>query len=288
MMISDSIKISAWLMLIFFIGADVSAQDIDRPEIMLAERYSADTADSVTEYWVSEKYDGVRAVWNGSELITRGGNVIRTPEWFTRKFPPVPLDGELWAGRQRFSWLSGIVRRDHPEDDNWRHIRYMVFDMPSGELTFDQRLQVLGNLIAAQDIPWLVAVPQWKEQSEESLEKSLKSAVAAGAEGLMLHRGSSLYRSGRNKDLLKVKVTDDSEAIVLKHIPGKGRLKGMTGALEVRWKENGRIFRIGSGLTDNDRAHPPPEGAEITFRYNGLTSKGLPRFPRYWRIRRSY
>ena len=56
------------------------------------------------------------------------------------------------------------------------------------------------------------------------------------------------------------------------------------GALLMR-TDSGAQFRIGSGLTDGQRAHPPAIGIRVTYRYNGLTVHGLPRFPRFLRIR---
>jgi len=45
-------------------------------------------------------------------------------------------------------------------------------------------------------------------------------------------------------------------------------------------------FKIGSGFTAAERKEPPAIGSEITFKYSGLTSKGKPRFVRYWRMRK--
>jgi DNA ligase-1 len=56
------------------------------------------------------------------------------------------------------------------------------------------------------------------------------------------------------------------------------------GALRVRDAE-GRVFRIGSGLTAELRRSPPPLGSRITYRYRGQTSQGLPRFATFWRMR---
>src|SRR5690606_1286923 len=70
------------------------------PALLLANVYqnSADVAD----YWVSEKLDGVRAYWDGQQLISRQGNRFNAPPWFTANFPDTPLDGELWGGRGTF------------------------------------------------------------------------------------------------------------------------------------------------------------------------------------------
>ena len=74
------------------------------PDILLAEFYKQGINPSA--YLVSEKPDGVRAVWNGQTLTTRGGQTIAAPAWFTAKFPKVALDGELWMARGQFDAVS--------------------------------------------------------------------------------------------------------------------------------------------------------------------------------------
>ena len=100
----------------------------------------------------------------------------------------------------------------------------------------------------------------------------------------MLRKQESGYEAGRSATLLKVKTHDDAEATVISHIPGKGRLKGRLGALGVRTAD-GREFALGSGLTDAQRDSPPPRGTVVTYRYRGLTERGLPRFPSFLRVR---
>ena len=72
----------------------------DKPDLMLAETYQQGI--NVSQYWISEKLDGVRARWDGSQLVSRGGKVFAAPAWFTKGFPAVPLDGELWIGRGQY------------------------------------------------------------------------------------------------------------------------------------------------------------------------------------------
>ena len=100
----------------------------------------------------------------------------------------------------------------------------------------------------------------------------------------MLHRRSARYRAGRSDDLMKYKPHEDAEAQVIAHLPGKGKYAGMLGALQVRMPD-GRRFRLGTGFTDAQRAAPPPVGVWVTYRYNGYTASGLPRFARFMRIR---
>lgn len=82
------------------------------------------------EGWlVSEKYDGVRALWDGNWLRFRSGRPVSAPDWFLALLPAQALDGELWLARGRFDALSATVRRESPRDEEWRQVRYMVFDL---------------------------------------------------------------------------------------------------------------------------------------------------------------
>jgi DNA ligase 1 len=116
------------------------------------------------------------------------------------------------------------------------------------------------------------------------LRAKLREVEALGGEGLMLHRRTSRYVPGRSDDLLKLKSSEDGEAKVIGHAPGQGKYEGMLGALIVE-REDGAQFRIGSGLSDMDRTTPPPVGSWVTYAFNGLTNSGLPRFPRFIRVR---
>ena len=252
------------------------------PPLMLAQRYEAGV--DVRDYWISEKLDGVRGYWDGSRLLTRGGRRIRTPDWYTAGWPHVPLDGELWIGRGRFDEVSGIVRRQQPEDGAWQRVRYMVFDLPAHPGTFDERLAALRDLIGRLRIDWLQPVAQFRLDSPAALEARLADILSAGGEGLMLHRAAALRQARRSEDLLKLKAHDDAEAQVIGHEPGQGRYRGMLGALRVR-AADGREFRLGTGFTDAQRRSPPPPGTWVTYRYNGLTATGLPRFARFLRVR---
>ncbi|MDR1934578.1 MAG: DNA ligase [Candidatus Accumulibacter sp.] len=250
--------------------------------LLLAKTIGKDTP--VTQYLVSEKLDGVRAFWDGRVLRTRGGGKIDAPAWFVEGFPAPALDGELWAGRGRFERLSGIVRKERPVDAEWREVRYMIFELPGAPGSFRQRAGAIQRIVGEAAVPWLRAVEQFEVENRAALERKLVSVVRAGGEGLMLHRADALYATGRSDDLLKMKPFHDAEAEVIGHLPGKGKYKGMLGALRVR-SEDGVEFNLGSGLSDALRRDPPPLGTIVTYRYRQRTSRGLPRFASYHRVR---
>lgn len=252
------------------------------PSPTLARRYH--TGIDVTAYWVSEKYDGVRALWTGRQLLSRQGLPIRAPAWFTAGWPAEPLDGELWAGRGRFDAAQAAVAAAAPDDAQWRALRYMVFDLPAAPGGFGARLPTLQHAVAALGQPWVQTAPQWRVATRAQLMGQLREHEKAGAEGLMLRRDDAPYRGGRSEDLLKLKSFEDAEGLVVGHVPGRGKYAGQTGALLVAMP-GGRRFRLGSGLPDALRRQPPPVGSVVTYRFNGTHASGLPRFARFWRVR---
>jgi DNA ligase-1 len=258
-----------------------------KPRLMLAKVYHPGL--DLQDYWVSEKYDGMRGYWDGQQLRTRGGQLVFSPAWFTAGWPANAMDGELWAGRGQFQQTVAIVRTHTPDDDAWRSIRFMVFDLPADTGTFTERIPALNALVEQIGQPWVQAVPQWKVASHQALGKLLTQNVKDKGEGLMLHRGASHYRGGRTDDLLKVKIHEDAEAIVVGHTAGQGKYTGALGALLVEMPalpgQQPLRFKIGSGLSDAERRSPPPIGATVTYRFRGFNDSGIPRFASFLRIR---
>ncbi|MDE1952868.1 MAG: DNA ligase [Betaproteobacteria bacterium] len=262
--------------------AGAQAPDPQPPALLLAETTSGKL--DPTPYWVSEKLDGVRAVWDGRQLRFRSGNLVPAPAWFTTALPSQSLDGELWVARERFELVSGIVRTHPPNDRDWKQVRYMVFELPDAPGSFTERLARMRSIVAQAHVPWLQVVEQFRVANQTALLRHLDRVVQEGGEGLMLHRADAPYRTGRLDVLLKLKPWQDAEATVIGYTPGRGKYAGLTGALNMRMPD-GKTFRLGSGLSDTLRRHPPSPGSLVTYRYQTLTPAGIPRFARYLRVR---
>ena len=250
----------------------------ETPDVMLANVYRQH--EDVTQFWVSEKLDGVRARWDGKQLISRGGKIFIAPEWFVRNFPDKPLDGELWMGRGRYEDVVSVVRQQTPHD-GWKAVKFMVFDLPAQGGTFTERVEAMRQLATT---PYLEVIEQFRVDSNKTLMQKLDDIAGQGGEGLMLHRQTALYHSGRSDDLLKLKPFEDAEAIVIGYKPGKGKNTGLMGAIKVRM-DNGKEFYIGSGFTQQQRKNPPLIGSLVTYRYQGFTQAGIPRFAVFVRQR---
>jgi len=266
-------SVSPWL------GSSVRA---DEGRVQLASAWP--TSRSPRGYLVSEKFDGVRAVWDGQVLRFRSGRVIAAPAWFLAALPPLPLDGELWMARGQFDRTSAAVRKAVPDDAEWRTLKYLVFDTGGGPAEpFAQRVSRLTQAIAVAGQPWLMAVSHTAVDNATALQTRLQEVVAQGGEGLVLHQADALWRAGRTDALFKLKPEPDEEGRVLGYQAGKGRFQGQTGALLLETPQ-GQRFALGSGLSDALRRNPPSVGAWVTYRYRDRTPSGLPRFASFVRV----
>lgn len=257
------------------------------PEMILA-KILPDGVD-VREYWVSEKYDGVRGYWDGKQrqMYSRNGTVIALPRDFAAQLPDILLDGELWIGRGQFERVVSVVRDAQPDDAAWKQVKYMVFELPDPHNQygdFTQRIAQIERVTQHLNAPNIQAVKQWRVRDRAELLRQLDTITQAGGEGLMLHLASAPYQTGRSDALYKLKLRQDAEATVIAHNQGTGKYAGKVGSLRVR-TDDGREFNVGSGLDDATRTNPPKIGTVITYQFNGLTQKGLPRFPRFLRVR---
>lgn len=256
------------------------------PPILLANVLGPNV--DVTQYLVSEKYDGVRAIWDGKALRFRSGRTVAAPEWFVAKLPPEALDGELWLARGRFDELSGIVRKAVPDDAEWQRVSYMIFEIPQTDgaatLPFSERAKQIKAIVARTNFPALKVVDQRPVKDRAALKRELDLVVKAGGEGLMLHLADAPYVTGRSDVLLKLKPLLDTEAVVVAHLPGKGKHTGKMGALLVQ-TQAGIRFKLGTGFSDAVRASPPAIGTQVTYTYRDITLAGKPRFASFLRVR---
>ncbi|WP_321324699.1 DNA ligase [Thiomicrorhabdus sp.] len=271
------------------------------PNLMLLKTYQPNQ--DITGWLMSEKLDGVRAYWDGKHLISRQGNVFNTPKWFIQNFPPFELDGELWLARGRFQEAVSIVRQQTP-DNRWKQITYNIFEVPNQQGGLLKRLSILKGFLKHTPNSFIKIIEQKHIQSNQDVEQKLKQILALGGEGLVVRNPTTAYKTGRLSTALKIKQKQDAECIVKSYTKGLGKFTGLVGAIQCELipEQVIRLFpklntlntkklpiiKVGSGLSNYQRLHPPKIGSVITFQYMGLTQKGLPRFPVFLRVRNGY
>lgn len=243
--------------------------------------------------WIlSEKLDGVRAIWTGSELVTRTGKPIAAPSSLRDLLPAgIALDGELWMGRGRFQDVAGIVRTLAADEALWAPVRFAVFDTPGIPGAVHKRLGVAVQAVGAAALALagdpppdrIFTLEQVPCTGRRDLEQRLRAVEKSGGEGLMLRHPDSFYVGGRSSSLLKLKRGQSDEGRVIGHEGGRGRLEGLLGTLLLRWR--GRIIKLGTGIPCSLRISPPPLGALVSFSFEGLTASGLPRSASFLTLR---
>jgi DNA ligase-1 len=255
-------------------------------------------------WYLSEKYDGYRALWDGKNFYSRGNNIFNVPDWFRAFMPPsIALDGELFLGRECFE-QCGIFRRKLPDSSEWQrlNVKYQVFDSPTHSGIFEERQKFLQKLIIDRckcdkkklgipqniDCP-LVYTKQIKVNTEKEVQNSFDKLVKKGAEGVMLRAPGSPYDPKRSSFLLKVKQLFDAECKIIGYKMGSGKYEKMLGAFKCQLVKNPKIYFDISGMNDSIRKSYKKThqvGTIVTFTYMGLSNKGVPRHPNYLRIRK--
>ena len=160
---------------------------------LLASEIPAD----VTGWWVSEKLDGIRAIWTGTALLTRNGKRLNAPKWFTDSMPDIRLDGEIWMGRGTFDKLVSTIQR---KGSNWAGVEFHVFDVQAPG-TFEQRQHLLNRPLPGH----VRVIPHLECAGHDALDAMEAAVVHAGGEGLVIRRPGHKYRPGRAGDVVKVK-----------------------------------------------------------------------------------
>lgn len=239
--------------------------------------------ESVKNWVMSEKLDGVRGYWDGKKLMTRNGNPIQAPDWFLKNFPDFELDGELWSDRGEFNLIQSTVLDTVP-GEGWRMITYNVFEAPDSAGDFLSRLERVKRWFQEHPNQHVTIIPQIRCQGSDHLEQFLDEIVLKGGEGVIVKDPSRHYETGRSAYSLKVKKFEDMEGVVIAQNPGKGKFEGLLGSLTLRL-DNGVEFKLGSGFSLSERKNPPTIGSVVTFKYLDFTKNGIPRFASFLRVR---
>ena len=263
--------------LIFFIFFVVNLYSVD---IQKAKIYN-EKKHNIDGWYMSEKLDGIRAYWNGKELLSKNGNKIFAPLWFTKKFPPFKLDGELWTKRGDFENIQNIVLDENPSDD-WEKLSYNIFEVPEQNGNFDARLNLIKDWLNRNPNKYIKVIPQILCKDKKHLNSYLKDLINKNAEGIIIKNPEKKYFTGRDKNILKVKKFFDMEGEVIAiNYNGDNKFKSLVLKLE-----NEITFNLGGGFSKEEKENPPRIGDIVTFKYYDLTKYGKPKFASFLRIRK--
>lgn len=235
---------------------------------------------NVSGWLMSEKLDGIRGYWDGKKLYTKNQKEIFAPEWFTKSFPPFPLDGELYTKRNDFENIQSIVL-DIVPSEKWDSITYNIFEVPSQNEDFKNRLEKAKEWFGKYPTKHVKIIEQLVCKDEKDLNDFLSRVVNLKGEGVIVKDGSKEYNIGRSNFVLKVKTFYDMEGELVGYNYEKNVFKSFKLKLE-----NGIMFDLGGGIDLAMKKNLPKIGEKITFKFYGFTKYGKPKFASFFRIRK--
>lgn len=222
-----------------------------------------------TEFWLTQKLNGVRATLYRGELIARSGQPYTGLEHILNavgkwaEASGVVLDGELTlkdkgelSDNEAFRMAAGILNSDA---ENKTRICYTIFDIipiqdfesATPKVTYENRRAVLdgfSDILNSDCTQVLPVLYHGKEQSK--IWQLLEQMVAEDKEGLMLNTNVPYFRT-RHKGILKVKQFYSMDLPILRCEEGSGRLAGRLGAFVLDFR--GNEVKVGSGFSDEQR-----------------------------------
>jgi len=270
--------------IIFFLFLLFSfVQTLFAQELFLQKPKTYTSEEEITGWVMSEKLDGIRGYWNGRQLMTRKGLPLNPPPWFIKNFPPFNLDGELWSKRGDFEFIQSTVLDKKP-GNTWKKITYNIFEVPDEKGNFPSRLNKARVWFEAHKNNYIRFIPQIMVKDKSDLDRFLNEVQKKGGEGVIVKDPDMPYHTGRSAHVLKVKNFWDMEGVVIGLNKGKGKYKNSMGSLTLKL-ENGIVFKLGTGFTDQIRKNPPQIGTIIPFKYYGFTKNRIPKFASFLRER---
>lgn len=270
----------AWIFALDFRDSNLTFKNLDSPESI---------AENIESYAISEKFDGVRGIWDGKEMFSKNGKKLAIPPCFAEKLAILELkdgefvEGELWADYGKFAEVSSLTRRKNPTCAEFESVKYLIFNAQLNESSdFLANLSKIQSILESHKTPQIRTITQHKFSSSKELQDFFDAVVAKGGEGVILRDSHTAF---------KLKAQHDAECKIIDYTRGKGRLSGKVGAIVCESLadknagiKNGIIFRIGSGLSDEMRTNPPKIGTIITYKFSGVSKNSVPLHTRFWRV----
>lgn len=209
--------------------------------------------------WISEKLNGIRAIWNPAEqrFNTKKGKFWH--HWMTQKIwcyhlpPNIAVDGEFFVRGLSLGQLTSRASVKLLADPG-APLEYHVYDVHSNGMTVEQRMETLKRILTNSP----AHVKLLDQTYCDTLQQVNNIAIELGlknSEGLVARTAGYTYAAGCISPYMqKLKFMQDDDVTVIGFTEGKGKFRGTLGAMQVRDGE-GRVFDIGGGCMKNTDRH---------------------------------
>lgn len=241
------------------------------PEWEVQQAYPIDKypVSSGTEFWLTQKLNGVRATLYNGQLIARSGvpfkgldHILKELRW--ADCAHIALDGELTLAdthglrdNEAFREATGILNSDDEHKTGicftvFDAIPYADFDSANPKVSYSHRRTILNEVEETVSNSECVRVLPvlYHGKDLRKIDELLEQMVREDKEGLMLNTDVP-YKRTRHKGILKIKRFYTMDLPITRAEEGSGRLVGMLGAFVLQYK--GNEVKVGSGFSDAQR-----------------------------------
>lgn len=243
---------------------------------MLGDSYFKNENKVKGKFILTTKLDGTRILLlkeNGkAKAMSRQGQIIEGLDDIIQdveemNFNNGVLDGELIAEGNfvdSAEMYKETMKRSRIKGKK-KGLKVMVYDYIENINNFHngidntpciERKSSVENLIKQSNCKHIEYLePLYVGDDKEEIIKQLKIAEKNNDEGIMLNTYHGKYECKRSKELLKCKLFKDADVLVTDVLEGEGRLEGVLGKIEIKFKYKGKVYinYVGSGFSDEER-----------------------------------
>lgn len=263
---------------------------------MLAKNYKDYTHKIQYPVFVQPKYDGIRCIINKQGAWSRKGepiitvpHILESLEPVFADYPDLVLDGELYNHilKDDFNTICSVVKKLKPTPGDiiqaQDNILFYVYDcvLPNNYESryYSDRSLFLGRFVSK--LHHIKTSETYLAENSYDVDKYLEQFLSDGYEGAII-RINSHYENKRSNNLLKYKVDDTDEFLLLDIQEGQGNWAGLAkkallvtaGGIEFEASIANTQEICLEFLVNKDLYIGKP----TTVKYNGLTPAGKPRF----------
>lgn len=265
--------------------------------VQQAYKYENGCIPSGTEFWLTQKLNGVRATYINGKLYARSGeeykglgSILSTLDTLSKLYNGLVFDGELTLNQKHslvnlsdneaFRTATGIINSD--SDDKDGKIKFTIFDCLSEKefnstpvKPYSERRYFMNELAilmgdTVEDVEILPVLYHGTDQSK--IDILLDKMVKEDKEGLMLNLDVP-YQKKRHNGILKIKRFYTMDLKIVDVEEGAGKNENKLGAICVDFK--GNIVKVGSGFADYERELMWENRDELTGKFAEVKYKEI-------------
>ena len=266
------------------------------PSPMLAQDYNKYKSKVEFPCYIQPKLDGYRMVYHGGKMYSRNGKeytILQNSKLAEElKHVPFVLDGELYVHNKLKFEDYGILRKqklsekDVEGEQKLNSMEYHVYDIITDD-DYETRMKKLYNFADHVNFRFIKFVRTNICHNTKDVDINNEQFLSEGYEGSIIRNAKGLYKTKyRSYDLLKYKKFDDDEFEIVDFLSEADVLnKGDNVIVWICQTKDGKPFNVPSKGTREERNNlfnngKKYIGKKLSVQYFGLTSEGIPRFPK--------